>query len=98
MVGARYRKKYSDEDRAAIEKQVEEWLANGIVEPCLHPEPVLNNLMTVPKSDGSRRVCIDATGINKVTYFDATVTPDMRETLERMVGANFISVFDLFSG
>ena len=98
LVGPRYKKKYSDDDRTTIEAQTQLWWDNGIVEPCLHPNPILNNLTCVPKSDGTRRVCIDATGINKATYFDATFTPDMREILERMAGSKFISVFDLYSG
>jgi len=55
-------------------------------------------LMTVPKADGSLRVCIDATVINRATPLDTTFTPDMREILERLVGSRYISVFDLFSG
>ena len=98
LVGSRYRKRHTDEDRTTIEAQTKIWLENNIIEPCLHPNPIINNLMTVPKSDGTRRVCIDATALNRATPFDATLTPDMREILERMVGAEFISVFDLFSG
>ena len=98
LLGSRYKKKFPEAERTVIEETTERWLSNDIVEPCLHRSPVINNLMTVLKADGSHRVCIDATVINKATPLNATFTPDMREILERLVGSQFISVFDLFSG
>ena len=98
LLGSRYKKKFPEAERTVIEQTTERWLANNIVEPCLHRSPVINNLMTVLKADGSHRVCIDATVINKATPLNATFTPDMREILERLVGSQYISVFDLFSG
>ena len=98
ILSAKYRKKYPEAERAVIEDTTMKWLANNIVEPCLHPNPIINSLLTVPKADGSYRVCLDGQPVNKVTPLDTTFTPDLREILERMVGANVISVFDLFSG
>ena len=98
LLGSRYKKKFPEVERSVIEETTERWRANDIVEPCLHSSPVINNLMTVPKADGSHRVCIDATVINRATPLNTTFTPDMREILERLVGSEYISVFDLFSG
>ncbi len=84
LLGSRYKKKFPEAERSVIEQTTVKWLTNNIVEPCLHPSPVINNLMTVPKADGSLRVCIDATVINRATPLDTTFTPDMREILERL--------------
>ena len=97
-MSAKYKKRFSEAERLVIEATIDKWLANNIIEPCTHPRPIVNNLLTVPKPDGTFRVCIDATIVNQATPGDPTFTPDMRAVLESMVGSNWISVFDLFSG
>ena len=74
FVGPRYKKKFPEAERSAIEKTTKEWLENNIIEPCLHQNPVINNLLTVPKPDKSLRVCIDTSPVNRATPSDTTVT------------------------
>ncbi|XP_076548116.1 uncharacterized protein LOC143306050 [Osmia lignaria lignaria] len=55
-------------ERDALQKQIDEWLENGIVEPCAseYASPVV----IVKKKDGSPRVCIDYRKLNKITVKD----------------------------
>ena len=44
LLNAKYKKKFSEAERLVIETTIEQWLANGIIEPCTHPRPIVNNL------------------------------------------------------
>ena len=97
LLSAKYRKRFALAELEAIEKQVDLWKNHGIVENCAHPNPVISNLITVPKSDGSRRVCVDPSPLNLATPLDATLTPDLRCSIEKMAGASLFSAFDLYA-
>lgn len=94
---ARYRARHSPVENTAIIDQVQTWLKAGIVEPCTAPNPVINNLLTVPKPNGQLRVCLDPRPLNLATVSDVVPPPTVTETLDSLRGEIFAK-FDLFSG
>jgi hypothetical protein len=91
-----YRTRFSAKEQDAINAQVDIWLKNGIIEPSssLH----INSLLTVPKPDGSSRVCIDPRILNSATYPDLAIIPAVQEVLDSLFGSSIFSSLDLFQG
>ena len=54
--------------REAVDRQVQEMLDQGIVEPCF--SPLAAPLVLVQKKDGSTRICVDCRALNEVTEKD----------------------------
>ena len=96
---ARYRSRFSDVEREAINAQVSLWEPSGIVEQCTHSAPVINNLLAVPKPRSSAlRVCIDPRPLNMATAADTTLPPSVEAALDSLRGSSVFSSLDLFSG
>lgn len=82
--------------RKVIEKEVEEMLKLGVIEPSQspwHSHPVLE-----PKPDGSTRFCIDFQKLNCISKFDAYPMPRIDDLLEHMGKAEILSSLDLTKG
>ena len=60
--------------------------------------PWCNAVVLVQKKDGGLWFCIDFRRLNSQTKKDAYPLPQMQETMESMVGAQFFSTMDLKSG
>lgn len=82
--------------QSVVEKQLEEMLSAGIVEPSYSgwASPV----GLVPKKDGSLRFCVDYRKVNAITESDAYPLPNITEILESLSGAAIFSIIDLSSG
>jgi len=81
---------------AEVENQVTELLKNGLIEPSSSPygAPVL----FVTKKDGSLRMCIDYTALNKITVKNKYPMPRTDQLLDVLSGAQVFSSLDLQSG
>ncbi|GFS66148.1 uncharacterized protein K02A2.6-like [Trichonephila inaurata madagascariensis] len=51
------------DERGLVDVQVNEWVENGIVEPC--SSPYTSEVVVVKKKDGKSRVCIDYRCLNR---------------------------------
>ena len=93
---APYRARHAASQVKAIDNQVDVWFQAGIIErsETCH----LNSLLTVPKPDGSDRVCLDPRTLNAATHPDSSVTPTCRSTIDSLVGSSVFSSVDLFQG
>lgn len=82
--------------QAVIDTEVEEMLAQGIIEPSYSPwsSPVV----IVRKRDGKHRFCIDFRRVNDVTHEDAYPLPQITATLDKLRGARYLSTLDLKHG
>src|SRR6185369_5995394 len=69
--------------------------AKGLIEPS--QSPWASNIVIV-KKNGEDRYCYDYRPLNEVSIKDSFRLPNIEETLEKLQGATFISVMDLFSG
>lgn len=81
--------------QAHIDRELNELLKDGIVEPSTSPwsSPIL----LVPKKDDSYRVCIDFRKLNAVTVKDAYPIPFVSETLDKLREAKFLTSLDIQS-
>nr|XP_055032771.1 uncharacterized protein LOC129421341 [Misgurnus anguillicaudatus] len=82
--------------RHAIEKEVQEMLKLGVIEPSRSPWS--SPIVMVPKPDGTFRFCNDFRRLNEVSEFDSYPMPRVDELLDRLGRARFISTLDLTKG
>ncbi len=88
--------RYSQPERAEMERQVREYLDKGLIRESSSPfgAPVL----FVKKKDGTLRMCIDYRALNKVTVKNRYPLPRIDDLLDRLHGASVFSSLDLMSG
>ena len=84
------------EKEAEAERQVQELLRKGLIEPAsgAWSSPVV----LVRKKDQSWRFCVDYRRLNAVTQQDAYLLPRIDESLEALSGSQFFTTLDLLSG
>jgi hypothetical protein len=81
--------------REAIDKQINLWLEQGIIEESRSPwgAPVI-----IVYRNNKPRVCIDFRRLNKITVADQHPIPKQTDILQTLSGAQYLSVFDALSG
>jgi hypothetical protein len=81
--------------REAIDKQIDLWLSQGVIEESKSPwgAPVI-----IVYRNSKPRVCIDFRRLNKVTVADQHPIPKQTDILQALSGAQYLSVFDALSG
>ena len=79
-----------------IDRQVEDLLSRGIIEPS--DGPWASNVVLVRKKDGTQRFCVDYRRLNEATIKDAYPVPRIDDTLDAWSGARWFSTLDLASG
>jgi hypothetical protein len=89
-------RRYPPVEQAEIEKQVQEMLDQGLVEPSTSPNgaPVL----LVRKPDGTWRFCIDYRALNTVTIKQGYPLPRIDDLLDKIQGSQYFSSMDLLQG
>ena len=80
-----------------VKREVKKLLEEKIIVPLIYFDWVAN-LVPVRKKSGEIRLCIDFRNLNKSSLKDNYLLPKMDHVLERVVGANRISMIDSFSG
>nr|XP_012150982.1 PREDICTED: uncharacterized protein LOC105663851 [Megachile rotundata] len=83
-------------EKDIINKQIEEWLNDGIVQPSVseYASPVV----LVKKKDGSNRLCIDFRLLNKKIVKDRYPLPLIEDQLDALQSARVSSTLDLKNG
>ena len=98
----RYTPHHSQAEKAAADRQIQEWITVGIVEKCQSEADYLcaHNLLCAPKGPkkDAYRVCVDMRLLNVATASDATIMPNADDVLQRLHGGNIFSSLDLASG
>ena len=84
------------EKEKEVEKQIEELLKCGIIEPA--QSAWSSPVVLVKKKDGKWQFCVDYRQLNAVTEPDVFPLPRIDESLEALSGNKFFSTLDLLSG
>jgi hypothetical protein len=80
-----------------IERKVKNILNTKIIVPLRYSEWVAN-LVPIGKKSGERRLCVDFKNLNRSSLKDNYPLPKMDHVLEKVFGANKMSMIDGFSG
>jgi hypothetical protein len=88
--------KLSYKERLEVERQINELLEKGYIQPSSSPygAPVL----FVPKPDGSMRMCVDYRALNNITIKNRYALPRIDQLLDQLGGSTVFSSIDLASG
>ena len=79
-----------------IEKEVKE-LFNAKIIVTLRFSKWVANLVPIRKKNGEIRLCVDFRNLNKLSLKDNLQLPKMDHILQKVVGAEIISLMDGFS-
>jgi transposase InsO family protein len=79
-----------------INRQVDEMLASGVIEPS--HSSWSNPVLLVPKQDGSRRFVVDFRKVNSVSKVDAYPIPYMSSILDKLRAGKYVTTLDLEKG
>ncbi|GFS58457.1 retrovirus-related Pol polyprotein from transposon 297 [Trichonephila inaurata madagascariensis] len=83
-------------ERDIVDKQIDEWTQNGIIEPC--SSDYASQVLVVHKKDGSPRVCIDFRKLNRVLVKDHYPLPLIEDILDKLQDTRVFSAIDLRNG
>ncbi|GFY38116.1 hypothetical protein TNIN_248141 [Trichonephila inaurata madagascariensis] len=83
-------------ERDIVDKQIDEWTQNGIIEPC--SSDYTSQVLVVRKKDGSSRVCIDFRKLNRVLVKDHYPLPLIEDILDKLQDTRVFSTIDLRNG
>ncbi|GJQ65898.1 hypothetical protein Trydic_g3998 [Trypoxylus dichotomus] len=82
--------------REIVDKQVGEWIKEGIVEPCA--SEYSSQVVVIKKKDGTPRVCIDYRKINKKIVKDRYPLPLIEDQLDKLQDVRVVSTLDFRNG
>ncbi|XP_010666430.2 uncharacterized protein LOC104883586 [Beta vulgaris subsp. vulgaris] len=91
------KRNFSAEKNTAIKVEVDKLLAADFIEPCDYPE-WLANVVMVKKSNGTWRMCVDFTDLNKACPKDCYPLPRIDQLVDSTSGHALLSFMDAFSG
>lgn len=83
-------------EQKIVEKQVKEWMEEGIVQVSF--SEYSSPLVLVKKKDGSFRVCVDYRSLNKKIIKDEFPLPVIDDMIDKLCDAKVFSILDLKNG
>ena len=89
-------RKYTPEEQATERRELENMLAEGVIEP--GDGPWASTPVMVKKPDGSIRYCVNYVPLNRVTKKNAYPLPDQSEQLRRLANCRFKFKLDAWAG
>ena len=95
--------RFSHDELILLKTELQEMVENGILIPHSYAENFGNGGWSFPcryvaKKDGSKRLVTQFMKLNDVTVRDAWPIPSLKDTIESIGGANWISQYDMLKG
>ena len=80
-----------------VQDELQRMLTEGIVEEVVDPTPWVSPMVPVLKKDGTVRICVDYSELNKSVQREQFQLPKAEELFAKMHGAKFFSTLDAAS-
>ena len=87
----------SEDHKKVAQSEVQKLLDVGVIREVQYPE-WLANVFMVPKKNGSWRMCIDFTTLNKFCPKDEFPLPRIDTLVDAVAGSEMLSMLDCFTG
>ena len=87
----------SEDHKKAAQSEVQKLVDAGVIRKVQYPE-WLANVVMVPKKNGSWRMCINFTTLNKFCPKDEFPLPRIDALVDAAAGSEMLSMLDCFSG
>ncbi|KAJ9519236.1 hypothetical protein QJQ45_017895, partial [Haematococcus lacustris] len=87
---------YLQDEHAELKKQVQDLLAEGMIEPS--SSPFAAPILFVKKKSGELRMCLDYRQLNKITIRDQYPLPRIDDLFDKLSGCTVFSSLDLQAG
>ncbi|GBP13725.1 hypothetical protein EVAR_7963_1 [Eumeta japonica] len=86
----------SPDERQVCRDKIKDLLAANIIRPSC--SPFASPILLVKKKDGSDRLCVDYSELNRNTVPDKFPLPLISDQIQRLKGANYFTILDAASG
>ena len=90
-------RRFNEERRKAIGEEVARLLAAGFIIEVFHPEWLANPVLVL-KKNGTWRMCVDYTDLNKACPADPFALPRIDQIIDATAGCERLSFLDAYSG
>ena len=89
--------RFNEERRKAIGEEIARLLAAGFIVEVLHPKWLANPVLVL-KKNGTWRMCIDYTDLNKACPKDPLALPHIDQIIDSTAGCELLCFLDAYSG
>jgi hypothetical protein len=91
-------RRFADDQRDAIKKEVAKLLAAGFIREVFHPEWLANPVLVRKKNTNEWRMCVDYTDLNKHCPKDPFGLPRIDQVINSTAGYDLLCFLDCYSG
>jgi hypothetical protein len=90
-------RRFADDRRDAIKKELAKLLAAGFIQEFFHPEWLANTMLVHKKNTNEWRMCVDYTNLNKCPK-DPFGLPWIDQVFDSTAGCHLLCFLDCYSG
>jgi hypothetical protein len=91
-------RRFADERRDAIKKELAKLLATGFIREVFHPEWLAKPVLVRKKNTNEWRMCVDYTDLNKHCPKDPFGLPRIDQVIDSTAGCDLLCFLDCYSG
>jgi hypothetical protein len=91
-------RRFADDRRDAVKKELAKLLAAGFIRKVFHPEWLANPVLVLKKNSNEWRMCVDYTDLNKQSPKDPFGLPRIDQVIDSTAGCNLLCFLDCYSG
>jgi hypothetical protein len=91
-------RRFTDDRRDAIKKELAKLLAVGFIKEFLHPEWLANPVLVRKKNSNEWRMCVDYTDLNKHCPNDPFGLPRIDQVIDSTAGCDLLCFLNCYSG